>query len=95
MAQINLDWRARPAKHEILSKIHAKLLDIDQFGSLSVDIAETRNKRATAIVEVDGERMWGRFPCVSSRKVSSHEPYIAKFVAVGHEVGDCEIAKPD
>ena len=87
MATLMLDWRDRPEKHVIMSKILSKLLDVDQFGTLSVEIAETRSKRATAIDTINGEPMWIRYSCSSNRKVASHEAYVAKFVAVGHEVG--------
>ena len=82
-----LDWRARPSKHTIMSKILGKLLDIDHLGVLAIEIAETKSKRATSLEDVDGATMWFRKSCLTTRKVAVHEPYVAKFVAVGHEVG--------
>lgn len=87
MSLIMLDWRTQPAKHEITSKIAAKFLDMDHLGILAVDISDTRSKRATSLEIVEGESMLTRRSCVSSRRLATHETYVAKFVAVGHEVG--------
>ena len=87
MSFIMLDWRDQLAKHDVISKIAGKLVDIDHLGILTIDHADSRNKRATSLEMVEGTQMWTRHSCISSRKVATNETYVAKFVAVGHEVG--------
>ena len=43
--------------------------------------------QAVSVEILDGERMWTRRSCIAKRQITTHEPYVSKFFAVGVEVG--------
>ena len=82
-----LNWRDRPANNELISKIHEKLLEIDHLRKTVIELCETTNTGALAIEDYEGETMWTRRACGTSRNAETHIAQLSKFVAVGIEVG--------
>ena len=57
-------------------------------GKSKIETADTRNHRALSVEDRDGVPTMCRTPCRAFRTVANHEPFWARFVAVGLEIID-------
>ena len=84
---IAVDWRTDTTEPSaLLARMQGLLTQIDHTGMSTIEVANSRARKACQIESENGVAMWTRRRVAVGKPVANHRDYIAKFVVVGMHV---------